>query len=112
MTANVVPGCNFTGCNLSKPPTISGSSVSASIVYQPYDLTISSGQAATFSVVAAGSPPLSYQWLRNGSAIAGATSASYSLPTVSSTDSGSAFSVIVSNSLGSLTSQSAHLTVQ
>src|SRR5256886_15995267 len=35
-------------------------------------LPISAGQTATFSVTASGTPPLSYQWKKNGTAISGA----------------------------------------
>ena len=43
-----------------------------SIATPPASQSITSGQAASFSVVASGTGPLSYQWAANGSAIAGA----------------------------------------
>ncbi len=84
----------------------------ASVTTPPSNVTVSYGQAATFSVVVAGTTPLTYQWLRNGVVIAGANASSYSFsPAVS--DSGTVFSVQVSNSCTSLavTSSSANLTV-
>ncbi|MCU7374932.1 immunoglobulin domain-containing protein [Paucibacter sp. O1-1] len=48
-----------------------------SISVQPLGLSAQSGNAVVFSVVASGNPAPSYQWRRNGTAIAGATAASY-----------------------------------
>ena len=69
------------------------------------------GQTATFSVVAAGTPPLTYQWQKNNANISGATSASYTTPATVSGDSGATFRVMVTNSVKSITSNSATLTV-
>ncbi len=69
------------------------------------------GESATFEVAATGSAPMSYQWLKNGSNISGATSPSYTTPATSSVDNNAQFSVRVSNSAGSATSNSATLTV-
>lgn len=66
---------------------------------------------ATFSVVAAGTPPLSYQWQKNGADISGATSSNYTTPVTTTADSGEMFRVSVSNSAGNVTSMSATLTV-
>ena len=70
------------------------------------------GQSATFSVVASGTAPLSYQWQQSGSAISGATSASYTTPPTSMLDNGSTYSVVVSNPVGTTPSSAATLTVQ
>src|SRR4029077_7601084 len=67
--------------------------------------------SATFSVVATGTAPLSYQWSRNGTAISGATSATYHTPATGNADNGAVFSVVVSNAAGSTTSGNATLTV-
>jgi hypothetical protein len=61
-------------------------------------------------VVASGTAPLSYQWQFNGGAIGGANSASYSLTNAQSANAGN-YSVVVSNSAGSVTSNAASLTV-
>ena len=81
------------------------------ITTQPISRTVTVGQLASFSVVATGSAPLSYQWRKNGSALSGATAASYTTPPTSTSDSGSAFDVVVSNGVGSVTSSAATLTV-
>jgi hypothetical protein len=81
------------------------------IATQPANQTAAVGQTATFAVVATGSAPLSYQWSKNGTAISGATSASYITPPAAAADNGSQFSVRVANSAGSTTSASATLTV-
>ncbi len=81
------------------------------ITSQPADQTASLGQSATFSVTAVGTAPLQYQWQKNGSAIAGATDAQYTTPAAVMGDNGSGFTVIVTNSVGSATSNTATLTV-
>jgi beta-galactosidase len=85
--------------------------VRPSITVQPVSATVVAGQAARFSVNAAGSLPLSYQWRRSGANIAGATLNNYATAATTSAESGSAFTVLVSNSLGSVTSAAAILTV-
>ena len=81
------------------------------ISQQPTDQTVAPGQPATFSVRATGQQPLSYQWQRNGVDIPGATAASYTLDSPSLADSGAQFRCVVSNALGTVTSNSATLTV-
>lgn len=81
------------------------------ITQQPADLDVTSGQPASFTVVATGSAPLAYQWQRNGAAIAGATAASYALAAAAPTDTGVVFRVLVSNAAGTATSRDATLTV-
>jgi len=81
------------------------------ITTQPSDQDVIVGQTAVFSVAAAGTAPLSYQWQKDTTAITGATSATYTTPAATSADNGSQFNVVVSNSLGSITSNSATLTV-
>jgi hypothetical protein len=82
------------------------------IANQPASLSVIRGSAPTFTVVASGTAPLSYQWQKNGTNISGATSASYTTPAATATDNGSNFAVVVSNSKGSVTSNSATLTVR
>jgi len=81
-----------------------------SITSQPASVTVAAGQSATFRVSASGTTPLRYQWQRNGSNIANATSESYTLAT-SSADNGATFRAVVSNDFGSATSNAATLTV-
>ena len=80
------------------------------ITTQPIALTVATGSGATFSVVASGSAPLTYQWRKDGTNIAGATSASYTIPSASAANAAS-YSVVVTNVVGSVTSNTATLTV-
>src|SRR5436305_978809 len=82
-----------------------------SITTQPANQTVTAGQMATFTVVAAGTAPLTYQWKKNGTAISGATSSSYTTPATTSSDNGSQFTVVASNTVGSVTSSAVTLTV-
>jgi len=54
---------------------------------------------------------LTYQWQKNGTAIGGATSASYTTPATTTSDNGAQFTVVVSNLVGGVTSNAATLTV-
>ncbi len=92
-------------------------SIPPSIATQPANQTVTAGQTAMFTVVAAGVAPLGYQWQKNGVNIAGATAASYATPATSSSpatttsDNGATFRVVVSNPGGTVTSSAATLTV-
>ncbi|MFZ0320555.1 MAG: FG-GAP-like repeat-containing protein [Candidatus Sulfotelmatobacter sp.] len=84
------------------------------ITTQPASQTIGSGQTATLSVAASGTPPLSYQWYQGASGntsspITGATNNSYTTPTLTATSS---YWVQVSNVVGSVNSATAIVTVQ
>jgi pectate lyase len=81
------------------------------IVADPQSQTNTAGQSATFTVVAGGSTPLSYQWYFNTTTpLANATNAFLTLINIQATNAGT-YSVIVSNVAGSVTSTSALLTV-
>ncbi len=54
---------------------------------------------------------MSYQWQNNGAAISGATASTYQTAVTTASDNGSLFTVVVSNSAGSVTSNPATLTV-
>ena len=92
-------------------PALQVEAVAPSITAQPQNTTVTVGQTASFSVTATGTAPLAYQWRSSGGAIAGATAASYTTAATSAANSGEAFSVIVTNSAGTVTSSSALLTV-
>lgn len=77
----------------------------------PQATAVAEGASATFTVVASGDGPLTYQWLRNGTAIAGATGATYTTAATTAADNGTGFSVQVGNAGGSVTSSAATLTV-
>jgi beta-galactosidase len=99
---------NFPGgvvCDSGKavpPPTITT---------QPVAQTVALGQTATFTVVATGTGTVTYQWLKNGTAIVGATSATYTTPATVVTDSGALFTAMVTNPGGTVPSTAVALTV-
>jgi hypothetical protein len=64
----------------------------------------------TFTVVVTGSPAPTYQWTKDGTAITGATGASYTITAVQTSDAGS-YSVVATNSAGNAPSNAALLTV-
>jgi hypothetical protein len=104
---------NAIGSITSNPATltVNAAAVAPSITTQPSSQTVTAGQAATFTVAATGTAPLSYQWRKNGVAISGATSSIYTTSATTSSDSGTQFTVLVSNTVGSVTSNPATLTV-
>jgi hypothetical protein len=81
-----------------------------SIVTPPQSQTVPAGSTVTLSVSASGSQPFSYQWRRNGVSISGATTASYTISNVQTSQAGN-YTVVVSNSSGTATSATAVLTV-
>jgi hypothetical protein len=91
--------------------TVNTAPVAPTITAQPSNQTVTAGQAATFTVTATGTAPLNYQWQKNSITISGATAATYTTPSTTASDNGSQFTVIVSNSAGSVTSSAAVLTV-
>jgi len=106
LVATLCLGCG--GTNHSLPPPVSDA---VDIVTQPSSLTIPLGSTGTFTVTATGAPPLSYQWSKNGSTIAGATAASYTTPLSQANDNNASYSVTVSNSVNSVTSSPAIVTI-
>jgi PKD repeat protein len=82
------------------------------IVTPPANATVYVGQKATFTVLASGAASLTYQWMLNGNPIIGANLASYTTPAAVLGDSGSVFSVKVTNAQGNATSNNAILTVK
>ena len=81
------------------------------ITSQPSASSVAVGSAASFSIVAGGTAPLSYQWRKDGVAISGATSSTYTIASTKTSDAGS-YTVVVTNSAGSVTSNSTVLTVR
>lgn len=81
------------------------------ITAQPQSLTLAVSNSASFTVVASGSAPLSYLWFFNtNTVLGGATNSALTLASVQGTNAGSYF-VVVSNSVGSVTSQVATLAI-
>jgi hypothetical protein len=91
-----------------------GKAVAPTITTQPTNQTVTAGQTATFSVIATGTIPLSYQWQNAATStnIAGATSSSYSIANTTTAESGIQLRVVVSNGVSpSATSNTVTLTV-
>jgi hypothetical protein len=88
----------------------SNSAQSPTITKQPANQAVTVGQTATFSVTVTGTAPLTYQWFDNGTAIAGATSSTYTTAATVIGDNNSQFTVTVSNAAGSINSNPATLT--
>ena len=81
------------------------------IAAEPESQSISEGDPVTFCVAATGALPFTYEWFRDGAPIDGATEACYTIDVVSRTDQDAEFTVTVTNSFGSETSEAAILTV-
>ena len=80
------------------------------ITTQPQSQTVGAGSNVLFTVVATGAPAPTYQWRWNGANILGATASSYLRKNAQSADAGN-YSVLVANSVGSVLSSNALLTV-
>lgn len=101
----------------TNPPAVSTSTVATISVIgapvltaQPVNQTVSPGGGAQFNVAAIGTSPLRYQWQFNRAGIAGATLTSLILTNVQPANAGN-YTVVVTNSVGSVTSAIAVLTV-
>jgi hypothetical protein len=95
---------------ITSTPSAQITVVDPAITNQPTGLTNGVGTSASFSVGAAGTPPLQYQWLKGAAPIGGATNATFTLVSVTNTDAAN-YSVTVSNILGGITSSNAVLVV-
>lgn len=99
-----LPNITFTPGAGPPPPT------PPAIVTAPQSVAVPEGLSAVFSVVATGTEPLTYQWRKDGAALAGATTSSLTVSAVTAAAAG-AYSVVVSNPGGAVTSTLAQLTV-
>ncbi len=111
VTINNASGASITSSSatLTVNAPVSGA---PTITNQPANQTVTAGNTATFTVTAGGTGPFTYQWLLNGVAITGATSASYTTPVLSTANNGNLYSVTIGNGSGStVTSNAATLSV-
>jgi len=108
-----VEATNSAGATVSNEAVlvVASSSITAPVIFsQPVSTTVEPSGTATFAVVAFGSPTPTYQWMKNGTPFPGWMEPTLILADVSSNDVG-AYSVVVSNSEGTVTSDLATLTV-
>ncbi len=107
--------------NIGSPPTIPSFLIGLEpfelrrgtaprLVTGPTAVTVVAGEPAAFAVEAEGSPAPSYQWRRHETNLPGATLANLAFDAVTPADAGP-YSVVISNSLGVVTSDPALLTV-
>jgi len=99
------------GCGGTSIAPVQSQPAAPTITTQPASQSVTAGQTASFSVVASGAAPLTYQWQSNGTAISGANAASYTTPAAVAANSGTTYKVVVTNTVGSVTSNAAVLTV-
>jgi len=98
--------------NIQPVPSYLPAPVIPALIIQPESTAVTLGQPATFSVTATGGgAALSFQWYKNGVAISGATSATYTTPNTVSGDNNASYTVTVTDSLGNSTSTPAKLSV-
>jgi hypothetical protein len=103
--SNAVNSVTSTSATLTVNPT----PMAPTITTQPKPITVTEGGAANFTVVAAGSSPLHYQW-KKGTTAVGTDSAGLTFTNALTTDAGS-YTVTVTNAVGSVTSSVATLNV-
>ena len=85
--------------------------VPPSLLQPPESQTVSEGASLNLTVIAIGTPPLTYQWTRDGTNLAGQTSVTLTLNNLQISDVGS-YAVAVSNAYGGVISPAALITVQ
>ncbi len=109
--AYTVVVANPVGVVTSPPAALTVYGIPPAIVSPPTGCTLGAGAEVDFWVSATGSPPLSYQWFFNGAnALAGATNSLLSLAAIQFSQAG-AYSVVVTNAFGAVTSPPAVLNV-
>lgn len=111
----ILSACGGGGGGTDPAPPSGPGTTAPTITTQPASQSVTAPTAATFSVVATGSP--AYQWQMSVNAglsfsnIAGATGASYTTPATAVSDTGKQFRVVVGNPAGTVISSAAMLTV-
>jgi len=103
VVSNAEPGVNPTGLRVELRGTVELPSEAPSITIQPKDQTAIVGETVTLSVLADGTPPLSYQWRLGGSNLAEALEATLTLTAIAANQAGN-YDVLVRNAAGSVTS--------
>lgn len=100
---------SFLGANTDVPYTAPGP-IAPTITQQPQARTVTELDDVSFTVAASGTPPLSYQWRKNGEDLVGETGAVLTLTSVQTSDAGN-YSVVVFGGGAAVPSAAATLTV-
>jgi hypothetical protein len=87
-----------------------GAATAPTFTTQPTGQTVATGGSTTLTAAASGTPPPTFQWAKNGTALPGATNATFALTGVQSADAG-LYTTVATNSAGSATSNAAQLIV-
>jgi hypothetical protein len=90
--------------------TVAAATSAPAFTTQPQSQSVTAGGSVTFTAAASGSPTPTFQWRKDGTALTGATNASLILNNVAVADAGS-YTVVATNSVASVTSNAATLTV-
>lgn len=90
--------------------TVTATNVALAITTQPLNQAVVAGNSVIFTVAVTGTPAPTFQWQRNGVAISGATNSMYTIASVAPSDAG-AYAVTATNTIGSVNSSAALLTV-
>ena len=101
---------NGAGAVTSATANLTVTAVGPAITSNPTSQAVTAGASVSFTVTATGTPPLSYQWRKNGTAITSATGSSFTIPSAQAGDAAT-YTVFVSNVAGSVLSSGAILTV-
>jgi hypothetical protein len=97
--------------DLSITTVVAGAPTAPTFITQPQSQTVQEGSPVTFSILPGGTPPFTFQWLKDNVAIADATNLSYTISSAPFSANGAKFKARVSNSVGSIDSDEAILTV-
>jgi hypothetical protein len=102
-TSGVLTGSVTATGGTAAAPVVNGITAKSGVM-------LNQGSALTFSVTASGNPVPTYQWLKDGVAVAGATRATFSLTNVQPADAGT-YAVRASNAGGTVTGEGVPVTV-
>src|ERR1043165_1499062 len=91
--------------------SVAQTNVAPYIISEPQDQAVNPCDSVTFTVIAGGSEPLSYQWEVRGNLTGCTTNVSFTEGWVQRVYNGGHYSVTITNSWGSVTSRQALLTV-
>jgi len=91
--------------------SITNPSSPLTITAHPVSQRVNGGESVTFAVSATGTPPMIFQWRKNGMPIPGGTSATLTIPSATAADQGT-YDVVVTDAYGSCSSETATLTLE